>query len=68
MAKRTYLDPRQMGADNIGDAARLFLLGVRIVRAENRGKSTKRLENKADRLQQEAFDRWDAKYGAPDEA
>ncbi|MFG3050176.1 hypothetical protein ACGFZP_04350 [Kitasatospora sp. NPDC048239] len=63
MAKRTYLDPHQMGADNIGDAARLFLLGVRITRADNRGKSTKRLENRADRIQQDAIDRWNAKYG-----
>ncbi|WP_369183663.1 hypothetical protein [Streptomyces sp. Y1] len=67
MAKHTYLDPRQMGADNLTDAARLFLLGVRIVRAENRGKSTARLEKKADRIQDEAFARWDAKYGAPEE-
>ncbi|MET9176749.1 hypothetical protein ABZX88_00740 [Kitasatospora aureofaciens] len=67
MAKRTYLDPRQMGADNLTDAARLFLIGVRVVRAESRGKSTKRLEKKADRIQEEAFARWDAKYGAPDE-
>ncbi|MDY0809892.1 hypothetical protein [Kitasatospora purpeofusca] len=67
MTKRTYLDPRQMGADNIADAARLFLLGVRVVRAESRGKSTKRLEKQADRIQEAAFERWDAKYGAPDE-
>ncbi|MEU1419531.1 hypothetical protein [Kitasatospora sp. NPDC005751] len=64
MAKRTYLDPRQMGADNPGDAARLFLLGVR---AESRGKSTKRPENRADRIQQDAIERWDAKYGAPEQ-
>ncbi|GAA5005700.1 hypothetical protein [Kitasatospora paranensis] len=66
MAKKdrpTYLDPRQLGADNLTDAARLFLLGVRITRADDRGKSTKRLEARADRLHDEAIARWDAKYG-----
>ncbi|PBC72167.1 hypothetical protein BX265_6788 [Streptomyces sp. TLI_235] len=62
---RSYLDPRQMGADNLTDAARLFLIGVRVVRAENRGKSTARLEARADRIQNEAIARWDAKYGNP---
>ncbi|MFD8083843.1 hypothetical protein ACFV4F_19315 [Kitasatospora sp. NPDC059722] len=67
MTKRSYIDPHQMGADNAGDVARLLLLGIRIVRAESRGKSTKRLEKRADRIQAESVERWNAKYGAPDE-
>lgn len=63
---RSYLDPREMGADNLGDAARVFILCARAARAEARGKSTKRLEARMDRIQKEARERWDAKYGDQD--
>ncbi|GGV01938.1 hypothetical protein GCM10010495_11450 [Kitasatospora herbaricolor] len=63
---RSYLDPREMGADNLGDAARVFLLCARAARAESRGKSTKRLEARMDRIQKQAQERWDAKHGDQD--
>ncbi|MET9612951.1 hypothetical protein [Kitasatospora indigofera] len=63
---RSYLDPREMGADNIGDAARVFLLCARAARAEARGKSTKRLEARMDRIQNKAIERWDAKHSDQD--
>ncbi|GHH71372.1 hypothetical protein GCM10018781_32570 [Kitasatospora indigofera] len=63
---RSYLDPREMGADNIGDAARLFMLCARAARAESRGKSTKRLEARMDRIQKDARERWDAKHPGQD--
>ena len=59
---RSYLNPRETGADNVTDAARVFLLCARAARAEARGKSTKRIEKRMDRIQQQAIERWDAQH------
>ncbi|MFE6487542.1 hypothetical protein ACFVGN_32055 [Streptomyces sp. NPDC057757] len=46
---------------NARELAAVILLGARIARREARGKPTKRLENRADRIRQEAQAREDAK-------
>ncbi len=63
---RSYLNPREAGADNVADAARVFILCARAARAEARGKSTKRLEARMDRIQKEANARWDAQHPGQD--
>ncbi|MFJ5922547.1 hypothetical protein ACIQF6_08030 [Kitasatospora sp. NPDC092948] len=56
--RRSVLDPDKFGADNLTDSARLLLLGGCIARKEARGKSTARLEARADEIQAEARERW----------
>ncbi|MFD4527837.1 hypothetical protein ACFWP7_28685 [Streptomyces sp. NPDC058470] len=45
---------------NLGELASVILLGARIRRREARGKSTKRLENRVDRIRKDAQKREDA--------
>ncbi|WP_405924875.1 hypothetical protein [Streptomyces sp. NBC_00035] len=46
---------------NAREMAAVILLGLRIERRKARGKPTKRLENRADRIREEAQTREDAK-------
>ena len=42
---------------NLGDLARVLVLGARISRREARGKSTKRLERRVERIREDAVKR-----------
>ncbi|KUN04167.1 hypothetical protein AQI95_21240 [Streptomyces yokosukanensis] len=49
---------------NLSELARVVVLGVRIQRREARGRSTKALENRVDRIREEAQAREDARAAA----
>jgi hypothetical protein len=48
---------------NARELAAVILLGVRIERRQARGKPTKRLENRVDRIREDAQKREDTKHG-----